>query len=142
MSSKLGSHLLRRTIWTPKIPDDYPFLPNALATLHAKAGVTLSEAAGFPQGQPKAVINLAIPVGGDPSGPAACALVRVEAIRVLAISDPQTLVMTEGPAGAGPSNDHMMSVAPETNPRLVTFERVSTSPSPKSKTRPALVCLA
>ncbi|MGR3592213.1 MAG: hypothetical protein ACU0B9_19465 [Limimaricola soesokkakensis] len=83
MSSKRASYLLRKTIWTPKTPDDDPFLPGAPATLHAKAEVTLSEAGGLPHGQPKAVISLAMPADDDLSGPAARALVREEVIRVL-----------------------------------------------------------
>ena len=83
MSSKLGSYVLRKTIRTPKIPDDDQFLPPAPATLHAKAEVTLSEADGLLHGQPKAVINLALPIDDTLSKPAARALVREEVIRVL-----------------------------------------------------------
>lgn len=83
MSSKRASYILRKTIWTPKVPDDDPFLSGAPATLHAKAEVTLSEAGGLPHGQPKAVINLAMPADDDLSGLAARALVREEVIRVL-----------------------------------------------------------
>ena len=61
MSSKLGGYVLRKTIWTPNIPDDDPLLPGAPATLHAKAEVTLSAADGLLHWQPKAVINLTLP---------------------------------------------------------------------------------
>ena len=83
MSGKLGSYVLRKTIWTPKIPANDPFLPGAPAMLHAKAEVTLSEAGGPPHGQLKAVTNLAMPADVDLSGPAARALGREEVIRVL-----------------------------------------------------------